>query len=279
MRVLQVMPKRKGAGNILLQYRNKVTSSNGEDGIIEYVAARMNVAPGYCVEFGAWDGRVGSNTWNLLNHRGWKGLLIEADPAKYTQLENLYRNHPGVVTANAFVGWEGDAALDRHLERHGVPADFALLSIDIDGNDLHVWRSLTCFRPRIVIVEFNNHIPNDILFIQEPDVAVNQGSSLLALIELGKQKGYELVCALGCNAFFVPREHYPLFGIENNHIDAMFDDTRTETRVFQCYDGTLVLAGKKSLNWHKIDFCDEDIQILPASLRRYGKRLDVSSTA
>ena len=104
-----------------------------------------------------------------------------------------------------------------------------------------------------------------------------QGSSLLAMIELGKQKGYELVCTLGCNAFFVPREDSPLFGIENNHIDAMFDDTRTETRVFQCYDGTLVLAGKKSLNWHKIDFCDEDIQILPASLRRYGKRLDVSS--
>jgi hypothetical protein len=105
---------------------------------------------------------------------------------------------------------------------------------------------------------------------------VNQGSSLLAMIELGKQKGYELVCTLGCNAFFVPREYFALFGIENNHIDAMFDDTRTETRVFQCYDGTLVLAGKKSLNWHKIDFCDEDIQILPASLRRYGKRLDVS---
>jgi len=189
MRVLQVVPKRKGAGNILLQYRNKVTSSNGEDGIIEYIAARMNVAPGYCVEFGAWDGRLGSNTWNLLNHRGWKGLLIE----------------------------------------------------------------------------FNNHVPNDILFIQEADVSVNQGSSLPAMIELGRQKGYELVCAVGCNAFFVPREYYPLFGIENNHIDAMFD-------------GTLVLAGKKSLNRHKIDFCDEDIQILPVSLRRYGRRLDVSST-
>lgn len=43
-----------------------------------------------------------------------------------------------------------------------------VLSIDIDGADYWLWRSLkdTAFRPRVVIVEFNPTIPNNIEFVQ-----------------------------------------------------------------------------------------------------------------
>ena len=103
------------------------------------------------------------------------------------------------------------------------------------------------FSPRLVVVEFNPTVPNDVFFVQEDDPAVNQGASLLALIELAQSKGYELVATTEWNGFFVPRDLFPSFNIADNHIDAMHDPAHFESRLFQCYDGTLVLAGCKHL--------------------------------
>ena len=36
------------------------------------------------------------------------------------------------------------------------------------------------------MIEFNQSIPNDVYFVQDADPAVHHGSSLLAMIELGK---------------------------------------------------------------------------------------------
>ena len=45
---------------------------------------------------------------------------------------------------------------------------------------------------------------------------MNQGASLLSLVELGKEKSYELVAVLPFNAFSVDSKYYPLFEINNN---------------------------------------------------------------
>jgi hypothetical protein len=63
-----------------------------------------------------------------------------------------------------------------------------LLTIDIDGNDYHIWDSMQKYQPKVVIIEYNPTIPNDIKFIQEANFDVNQGSSLRAKIELGGKK-------------------------------------------------------------------------------------------
>ena len=121
----------------------------------------------------------------------------------------------------------------------------------------------------VVVVEFNPTIPNDVVFIQDPDPTLNQGASLRALIELGKAKSYELVAATTCNAVFVDKALFGRFNIADNSIDAMHDLGNLETKFFQLYDGTLMLAGNDRLNWHGLAIDPEKIQVLPKHLRRF----------
>ncbi|MDD5041831.1 MAG: hypothetical protein PHX87_00550 [Candidatus Peribacteraceae bacterium] len=97
------------------------------------------------------------------------------------------------------------------FRKYGVPEAFDLLSIDIDGNDYWVWKAITHFHPRAVIMEYNANkgpdasvtIPYDPAF--RWDGTDYQGASLRALEHLGREKGYTLVATdrCGVNAFFV----------------------------------------------------------------------------
>jgi hypothetical protein len=253
----------------LLDHRANVTSQIGQDGILRKIFDVVGPGSHYCVEFGAWDGRWLSNTWSLIAEQGWSGLLAEGDEAKYAEIR---RTHPyeRVQAVNALVGWEGDAALDSILSRHRAPQAPDLVSIDVDGNDWHIWRALERHRPRVILIEFNPSIPSDVYFVQDPDPAVFHGSSLLAMIALGREKGYSLICANQWDAFFVVDELYPAFRITDNGIDAMHFYPHPETRLFQGYDGTLITAGNHRLIWKNIDFTSEEIQVLPRPLRHLG---------
>ncbi|MDD9927941.1 MAG: hypothetical protein OXR03_19120 [Rhodospirillaceae bacterium] len=230
----------------------------------------MGTANRYCVEFGAWDGKLYSNTWNLLNNEGWGGLQIEGSAEKFAELQAAYAGNEAVTTLNRLVAPAGPDGLDAVLAEAGAPRDLDSLCIDVDGLDWHIWNGLNDFAPRLVVVEFNPSVPNDILFVQDDDPAVNQGASLLALVELGKSKGYELVATTEWNGFFVPQDLFPQFDIADNHIDAMHDPAHFESRLFQCYDGTLVLAGCKHLLWSNVTIDQADIQVLPKALRKFG---------
>jgi hypothetical protein len=254
----------------LQKFRKDVTTQRGEDGIIEKIFEIVGATNRYCVEFGAWDGKLYSSTWDLLNNHHWGGLLIEANEVKFAELEGAYCDNNQVATLNTLVEQEGEASLDAILTRAGAPVDLDFLCIDVDGVDWHIWNSLTEFLPRLIMIEFNPTVPNDIVFVQDDDAATNQGASLLALIELGKSKGYELVATTAWNGFFVRNQLYPAFGIEDNDIDAMHDTAPFESRLFQCYDGTLVLAGCKHLLWSDVTIGQEDIQVLPKALRKFG---------
>lgn len=254
----------------LRNYRRDVTSQRGEDGMVEKIFEIVGAHNKYCVEFGAWDGKHHSNTWNLLKNVGWNGLLIEANAEKFRELEAEYASHGGVSLQNTLIETKGERSLDALLTKANAPRDLDLLSIDIDGMDWHIWASLTEFRPRLVLIEFNPTVPNDVVFVQDDDASVNQGASLLALVELGKSKGYELVATTEWNAFFVDETIYPEFKIEDNDIYAMHDASGFESRLFQCYDGTLMLAGCKHLLWCNVTIGQEDIQVLPTALRKFG---------
>lgn len=253
----------------LLQYKRNVTSQVGEDGIIEKIFSIIEPKNKFCCEFGAWDGQYLSNTWNLISNHEWRGLFIEGNPNKFAELLKTYGQNRNAMCLNRFVELEGDNSLDRILEEVNGPVDLDLISIDIDGIDYFVWESITKHRPRIVVIEFNPTIPNDVIFVQARSNSVNQGCSLLALILLGKQKGYELICCTQWNAFFVPQELFAAFGIRNNHINNMYLPS-CDGRIFHCYDSYIHVVGMDKLMWsgHSVD--SSDFQVLPRASRRYG---------
>ena len=160
--------------------------------------------------------------------------------------------------------------------RTPLPRTFDLFSLDIDGNEYHLWDSLSEYRPRVMVIEFNPSIPNDVLFVQPRDMAVLQGSSLRALVELGNRKGYELVATNEINAFFVLKELFTKFGIPDNSIDVLHTNHKYETKLFQLYDGTLRISGYDRLLWHNVSIDIEKLQVLPFRKRRYPFRADAS---
>jgi hypothetical protein len=227
-----------------------ITSQFGEDGIIEKIFKIVPPQNKWCVEFGAWDGKHLSNTWTLINNHHWSGVLIEGNGCKAADLAAGYVDRKNdVFIENDYVGWDGESALDKILARTPIPKQPDLMSIDIDGNDWHVWKALNGYRPTVVVIEYNPTASNEMYFVQDPDISLNQGCSLLALVELGKEKAYELIATTATNGIFISAEFYPLIGIEDNSLDAIHPEI-LRTEICHGYDGTIIAAGHMMLNWH-----------------------------
>lgn len=261
----------------LLSYGRDITSEHGEDGIIAQIFKIIGVESRWCVELGALNGKHGSNVWQLLRNEGWSGVLIEADKTYFEKLQQEFAGMAGVHGVNAFISFEGPQSLDTIFARTPLPQRFDLFSLDIDGNEYHLWDSMDKYRPRVMLVEFNPTIPNSVAFVQPRDMSVFQGSSLRSFVELAKRKEYELVAANETNAFFVEAELFSKFGIADNSIDALHTDTTYQTSLFQLYDGTLKIAGYDRFLWHNLPIEEGKLQALPKGRRQYPARIAQST--
>jgi len=257
----------------LAGFAKNIHSQYGEDGIIAEILRRIAAytkTDGWCVEFGAWDGIFLSNTYNLIANKGYKAVLIEGNRAKYRE---LCRNIPAqdVIKLCRFVDFEGDGALDVVLAGTPIPPDFDFLSIDIDGCDYFILKSLERYRPKLVCVEFNPTIPNEVEFVQPRDFSLTQGASPRSLVIQAEEKGYALVAATHCNLFFVRSElKAAVVGSGTVTLDALRDDRECRTFLFSGFDGTILSNNPAiTLPWHKIVLGPEDLQQLPKLLRRF----------
>ncbi len=186
----------------LQRYEHKVYSQNGEDGVLGRIFALVGVKDRYLVEFGCGDATE-CNAAYLLE-QGWRGLLMDGAGVSKNPRAAVRRE---VVTAENINGL---------FQKYGVPPEFDLLSVDIDGNDFWVWNAIAC-RARVVVIEYNSHVPpaESRVIAYDPAFRWNgsdyYGASLKALAELGRVKGYQLVCCerTGTNAFFVADELLP----------------------------------------------------------------------
>lgn len=252
----------------LLEHRSDTYSQCGEDGVLRKVRGMLPDCNGWCVEFGAGNGQTLSNTRALIED-GYGAVLIEPHRPTFTELRNLYADVLGIITLNCYVGWGSEDGLDSILSATPIPEDFDLLCIDIDGNDYHAWAAVERYRPKAVLVEFNPTIPSHVRFVQPADPDVYQGASILSLVELGKAKGYELICVFDWNALFVRADDYPLFGLLTNAPNALRTELGHLTWLYSGYDGQVFLAGQTCLPWHPgTRLNEEDMQPLPRWLRR-----------
>lgn len=254
----------------LNRFRRDVKSQFGEDGIIEKIFEI--IPPGernhWSCEFGAWDGLHCSNTYNLIMNKGWSGVLIEANKKKFECLQKTYLDVSKAVLINEFVNISAQNTLDEILSKTAIPKEFDFLSIDIDSTDYHIWESLEIYRPKLVVIEFNPCIPNNIEYVQVANPAKNHGTSILSMTKLATRKGYELICVNAENAFYVDCRYFPLFGIKDNSIEAL-KYYREPLQVFQLFDGTLVFQGEPShsLVWYSLPVDFNKLQILPQFIR------------
>ncbi len=188
----------------MLAHGANVHSQCGEDGIIAAALMKLPNLNRWCVEFGAWDGIYLSNTRNLIENKGYRAVLIEGSRRHFAKLKQNAATRDDIIALNAFVGFSATDSLDAlFLSATPCPLDFDFLSIDIDGNDIHVWRATKRYRPKLVCIEFNPTIPTEVIFAQPADPKINWGSSLGAIVSLAREKHYELICVNEFNALFM----------------------------------------------------------------------------
>jgi hypothetical protein len=254
-------------------YAKNVNSQYGEDGIAQEILRRVNslreAGSRYCVEFGAWDGKYLSNTFDLISNHGYQAVLIEADPARFKELsENLPQ--PSVVKINKFVTFDGDTTLDGLLSTTSIPIEFDFLSIDIDGNDYHILESLKQYRPILICIECNPTIPNDVEYIQPRDFSIKRGASARAITALASRKGYAVVASTECNLFLLNRNFVSQVGLFSEPtLEEVRSDAATRVFAFCGYDGTVILSQPLKMNWHRFEVTTQELQVLPSTLRKF----------
>ena len=138
----------------LCRQKRNVYSQNGEDGVIEAIFDKIGVQNRWCLEVGASDGIMFSNTRRLVE-QGWNAILIEKDEVLYKTLVENCKKYPAVRVFNMEIG--GANTLDSILKRCGAPEEIDLVCIDVDGQDWHVWNQMLVYRPRLMVIEYNNN--------------------------------------------------------------------------------------------------------------------------
>jgi hypothetical protein len=192
----------------LAPYGYKIYSQNDEDGIIREIFRRIGTTTKTFVEIGAGDG-LENNTVSLL-FEGWKGLWVEASPRHAEKIERCLPEtmKRGLALVHARVT---RANVNELVSGFARKAELDLLSIDIDGNDWHVFNALKGVSPRVVVMEYNAKFVPPLEFCMDYDEEHGwegddcYGASLQFLELRMAEKGYALVgCNLtGSNAFFV----------------------------------------------------------------------------
>lgn len=155
----------------------------------EYTFCRAHLTlatPPYVVDVGAY-GKRNSNSWNLIHDHNWNGLLIEPQPDLAQQCREQF--HGNVVVEQVAVsdhagealfyryktkGWgslNADHAprkvrrrkpirvdvvtLPSLLEKYNIPHYFGLLSIDAEGMDQTILKTVfdSPWRPELIVIE------------------------------------------------------------------------------------------------------------------------------
>jgi hypothetical protein len=170
-----------------------VFSEGMKDPILERLFGLIGVKDRSYVEIGTQMGDQ-CNTRYLRVRYGFTGLMLD-DNWQNPEV-NQWRHLVTPVNVSDI------------FRKHSVPTELDLLSIDTDGNEWLLWLTIhrAAFRPRVVVLEFNQELPYDQdLFIRYTPFPVHRlcladgglprmvGASLAGLLRLGNSFGYHLV--------------------------------------------------------------------------------------
>lgn len=196
--------------NPLVRHGRKCFSQGDEDGITLEILRRIGVpGRGTFAEYGVGDGT--ENNTLILAALGWKGFWVGGEALRFE-----VRNTPSRPFAYLRAWITLDNIVD--LTNQGLRAIGAdaldVISLDLDGNDLHFVQALLAAgqRPKLFIVEYNARFPPPVRFQIAYDARHTWagddyfGASLASFDDVFTRFGYRLVCCAletGANAFFV----------------------------------------------------------------------------
>ena len=174
------------------------------------------------------------------------------------------------------VGSDDEDSLEAILTREKIFESIDFLSIDVDGDDYHIFESLRKIRPRVIACEYNPTIPSHLALV--PRKHNYFGCSSLSLVRLALSKGYDLVAITETNCFFVLREEISKF--KNFELEyAKLTTNRHITYVLSGYSGDYVFSreptyGLKQPLQQEFIIGDTFVPIPPRkSLTEYLKRM------
>ena len=193
----------------LIPYGYKMYSQGDEDGIINEIFNRIGETNKIFVEFGSGNGLAG-NTLALL-FKNWSGLWIDGS---LDDINEVKMGFPKTIESGRLMVTHALITknnINELISSKIKNEEIDLLSVDIDGNDYHIFNEITCIKPRVVVMEYNWHFVPPTLYCmnynekykwQQDDCF---GASLKFLEINLAQRGYCLVgcCLVGNNAFFV----------------------------------------------------------------------------
>jgi hypothetical protein len=189
------------------------------ESLIKFILETINIETGNFVEFGACDGIKNANT-RLLYLNGWSGLYIEADSIRFKELKNNYEKEKKIYISNLYIDDKNQLLDDVIGSTINDKIDF--MSIDIDGLDVEIFKSINVFLPTVICIEggqilepYHSVVANDIS-------ANNIQQSLKTMMELFKDKGYKLLCTYQ-DSFFIKNEYSDLFNVSNDIFDLYID--------------------------------------------------------
>jgi hypothetical protein len=211
-------------------------SQNGEDGILHLLFSVLGTTNKIAVEACAGDG-IECNAANLIVNHGWSGLLLDGDSASLQRGREFYANRASGwrlrrIPPRLVAAWITAENINDLIFSNGVSSEIDLLSIDLDGVDYWIWKSLSVIAPRVVVVEYNNRwsASQSVTVPYRPDFVGHEasdigegyfGASLLAFTKLAAEKGYRLVGSNSpnTNAFFFRKdlgtEWFPEVSVES----------------------------------------------------------------
>ena len=220
----------------LEKFGYKVFSQNDEDGIINEIFNRIGTTNKFFVEFGVQNGLECNSHYLLM--QGWSGVFIEVSEDYCDMIKNNFKSpiSSGKLTVlNRFIDAENINNILSETKASDIK-EIDLLSIDIDGNDYHVFNAINVINPRVIIIEYNAKFPPPMKWIMpyNPtniwDGSDKHGASLEAITSLADSKGYQLVGTnlLGVNAFFVRKDLCLNKFTENSSASNLYNAFKTD---------------------------------------------------
>jgi hypothetical protein len=192
----------------LIRAYAQVYSQHCEDGFIAEIFARIGTRKRTFLEIGVEDGQ--QNTTRFLLEQGWRGIWVEgnatnAEKARATFATYIARGSLQIIAAKVTI-----ENVNKLLDDAGAPAEFDLISVDIDQNTTHVWRALNR-RSRVACIEYNASLPPSTPLEVPYDGEASwdgtnwYGGSLKTVEMIGQDKGLSLVGCdpVGVNAYLV----------------------------------------------------------------------------